>query len=170
VAESSRAELLSGDELAAWHGMLSVHAAVTRELDRRLTEEHHLSVTEFDVLITLFNGEAAGTRMTDLARSIMFSPAGLSHLVTRMERDRLVVRRVDPADRRSIRVRLTAAGQALLDRARRTHNDVIREGFTGPLGPEHLRQLASAWAAIPAESTISATHDPGTIPAAPDRG
>ena len=142
---------MAGDELAAWHGMLAVHAAVTRELDRRLTAEHGLSVAEFDVLITLFNGDIGGTRMTDLARSIMFSPAGLSHLVTRMERDRLVARRVDPADRRSIRVRLTPAGRALLARARRTHDEVIREGFTRPLGRANLRRLAEAWAAIPAE-------------------
>jgi len=137
---------MAGDELAAWHGLLSVHAAVTRELDRRLAAEHGLSLAEFDVLITLFNGDRDGTRMTELARSIMFSPAGLSHLVTRMERDRLVVRRVDPADRRSIR-----AGRALLAQARNTHNEVIREGFSRPLGREHLRRLAEAWAAVPLE-------------------
>jgi DNA-binding MarR family transcriptional regulator len=142
---------MAGDELAAWHGLLSVHAAVTRELDRRLAAEHGLSLAEFDVLITLFNGNRDGTRMTELARSIMFSPAGLSHLVTRMERDRLVVRRVDPADRRSIRVRLTPAGRALLAQARRTHNAVIRDGFSRPLGREHLRRLAEAWAAVPPE-------------------
>ena len=142
---------MAGDELAAWHGLLSVHAAVTRELDRRLAAEHGLSLAEFDVLITLFNGDRDGTRMTELARTIMFSPAGLSHLVTRMERDRLVVRRVDPADRRSIRVRLTPAGRALLAQARNTHNEVIREGFSRPLGREHLRRLAEAWAAVPLE-------------------
>jgi DNA-binding MarR family transcriptional regulator len=142
---------MAGDELAAWHGLLSVHAALTRELDRRLATEHELSLAEFDVLITLFNGDREGTRMTELARSIMFSPAGLSHLVTRMERDRLVVRRVDPADRRSIRVRLTPAGRALLAKARRTHNEVIRDSFTRPLGDENLRRLATAWAAVPLE-------------------
>jgi DNA-binding MarR family transcriptional regulator len=142
---------MAGDELAAWHGLLSTHARVTRELDRRLAAEHGVSVAEFDVLITLFNGDRAGTRMTDLARSVMFSPAGLSHLVTRMERDRLVARRVDPADRRSIRVRLTPAGRALLAQARRTHNDVIRAEFTAPLGADNLRRLATAWAALPAD-------------------
>jgi DNA-binding MarR family transcriptional regulator len=152
VADSSSDDFLVGDELAAWHGLLSVHAAVTRELDRRLATEHELSLAEFDVLITLFNGPREGTRMTDLARSIMFSPAGLSHLVTRMERDRLVVRRVDPADRRSIRVRLTPAGRGLLARARRTHNEVVRDRFSGPLGREHLRRLAAAWAAVPADA------------------
>ncbi len=144
----SASRLLRGDELAAWHGLLSVHAAVTRELDRRLSEEHGLSVAEFDVLITLFNAGDDGTRMTDLARTIMFSPAGLSHLVTRMERDRLVVRQVDASDRRSIRVTLTRAGRDLLASARRTHNDVIRIRFTRPLGRDRLHALAQAWSAL----------------------
>jgi DNA-binding MarR family transcriptional regulator len=98
----------------------------------------------------LYNSGPDGARMTDLARSIMFSPAGLSHLVTRMERDRLVARRTDDADRRSIKVTLTPEGRSVLARARRTHNDVVRDAFSKPLGRDRLRQLAAAWSALQA--------------------
>ena len=145
---SSGQRELTGAELAAWHGMLAAHAALIRELDGRLRAAHDLGVSEFDVLITLFNGAGRGVRMTDLAKAIMLSPAGLTHMVTRLERDRLVERAVDPADRRSFLVRLTPGGRERLDAARVTHNAVIRDRFTARLTRSQLDQLSSAWDAV----------------------
>jgi DNA-binding MarR family transcriptional regulator len=148
MSPTSRPASLTPAELAAWHGMLGVHAEVLRTLDRRMRAEHGLAVTEFDVLITLFNADGARLRMMELAAAIMLSPAGLTHLVTRLERDALVTRRVDPADRRSVFVSLTTTGQATLDAARVTHDAVIRERFTDRLSRDQLQQLAQAWAAV----------------------
>src|SRR5215469_13522289 len=145
---SSQQQELTGIELAAWHGMLATHAALIRELDGQLRAAHGLGVSEFDVLITLFNGAERGVRMTDLAKAIMLSPAGLTHMVTRLERDRLVERAVDPADRRSFLVRLTPDGRARLHAARETHNAVVRAQFTAKLTGGQLQQLASAWEAL----------------------
>ena len=145
---SSQRQELAGTELAAWHGLLAAHATLIRELDGHLRAAHGLGVSEFDVLITLFNGAERGVRMTDLAKAIMLSPAGLTHMVTRLERDRLVERAVDPADRRSFLVRLTPGGRDRLDAARVTHNAVIRNRFTARLTDPQLHQLSSAWDAI----------------------
>ena len=145
---SSQRQELAGTELAAWHGLLAAHATLIRELDGQLRAAHGLGVSEFDVLITLFNGAERGVRMTDLAKAIMLSPAGLTHMVTRLERDRLVERAVDPADRRSFLVRLTPGGRDRLDAARVTHNAVIRNRFTARLTDPQLHQLSSAWDAI----------------------
>jgi len=145
---SSQRQELAGTELAAWHGLLAAHATLIRELDGQLRAAHGLGVSEFDVLITLFNGAERGVRMTDLAKAIMLSPAGLTHMVTRLERDRLAERAVDPADRRSFLVRLTPAGRERLDAARVTHNAVIRDRFTARLTGAQLHQLTSVWDAI----------------------
>jgi DNA-binding MarR family transcriptional regulator len=145
---SSEKLQLTGIELAAWHGMLAAHATLIRELDGQLRAAHGLGVSEFDVLITLFNGAERGVRMTDLAKAIMLSPAGLTHMVTRLERDRLAERAVDPADRRSFLVRLTPGGRERLDAARVTHNAVIRDRFTARLTGPQLHQLSGTWDAI----------------------
>jgi DNA-binding MarR family transcriptional regulator len=145
---SSQRQELAGTELAAWHGLLAAHATLIRELDGQLRAAHGLGVSEFDVLITLFNGAERGVRMTDLAKAIMLSPAGLTHMVTRLERDRLVERAVDPADRRSFLVRLTPGGRDRLAAARVTHNAVIRDRFTARLTRPQLHELSSAWDAI----------------------
>jgi len=66
-------------------------------------------------------------------------------MVTRLERDRLVERAVDPADRRSFLVRLTPDGRARLHAARETHNAVVRAQFTARLNEDQLQELAGVW-------------------------
>jgi len=55
---------------------------------------------------------------------------------------------VDPADRRSLLVRLTPDGRERLDAARATHNAVIRARFTARLTGAQLHQLAGVWDAL----------------------
>jgi len=55
---------------------------------------------------------------------------------------------VDPADRRSLLVRLTPDGRERLDAARVTHNAVIRARFTARLTGAQLHQLAGVWDAL----------------------
>ena len=132
-----------------WGGLLRVHAQVVGELDRRLRAEHGLSVSEFDVLITLFNAPDRRLRMTDLAGAVMLSPAGLTHLVNRLALADLVARNVDGNDRRSFLVSLTPTGLERLDDARAAHNDVIRRLFLSRLSADQLRRLRETWAAVP---------------------
>jgi DNA-binding MarR family transcriptional regulator len=154
MARSSTAgggQFLREDEQAAGGGVLAVHASVVRELDHRLRVEHQLSVSEFDVLITLFNAPGRRRRMSDLAGAVMLSAAGVTHLVNRLALVGLVERNVAPSDRRSFLVSLTDKGLERLDAARATHNRVIRERFLGRLSADQRRRLADIWAAVDAE-------------------
>jgi DNA-binding MarR family transcriptional regulator len=134
------------DELAAWHGMLTLYSRVMRDLDRDLLASHQISVREFDVLITLANTPHHRLRMSDLAQRVMLTPSGLTRLVERLERARLVERQTDPSDARSFRAVLTDLGVQRLDQARATHNAVIRSRFTDRLDVEELRELGAIWA------------------------
>jgi DNA-binding MarR family transcriptional regulator len=125
-ARGKRHEFLDADEYGAWNGLLTVAQSVLRELDQALRADNGLSVTEFDVLITLFNAPRRRLGMAELAARVMLSPSGLTHLVTRMERDGLVSREVDASDRRKFHSVLTPAGGERLRSARRTHNAVLR--------------------------------------------
>lgn len=136
------------DELAAWHGMLTLYSHIMRDSDRDLLAAHRISVREFDVLITLFNAPDRRLRMTELARRVMLSPSGLTRLVERLERAHLVERQNDPADARSFRAVLTEPGLQRLDEARTTHNAVIRAHFTDRLSVEELRELGAIWRKI----------------------
>ena len=67
----------------------------------------------------------------------------MTRLVAAMVRDGLVERSEDPADRRVVRVRATAAGRALL-LAGRDRRVVALEEMLGPLTPKERRRLDQA--------------------------
>src|SRR5690349_13732016 len=85
-------------ELAAWHGMLRTYAQAIRSLDEELSRAHAISVSEFDVLITLDNAPGRELRMTDLAEAVLLSPSGLTRLVGRLEQAGLLERRRSDED------------------------------------------------------------------------
>ena len=138
-------EFLADEEWEAWNAVLLLSRQVLGELDARLREEHRLGVTEFDVLITLFNADDVRLRMSDLADQVMLSPAGTTHLVTRLERDGLVRRVADPADGRKWFTVLTGAGETALREARGTHNEVVRRLFVEATTETDRRTLRRVW-------------------------
>lgn len=68
------------------------------------------SLATWQVLMTLARGEGGAQR--GIAAAIGIEAATLTHHLNRMERDGLVVRRRDPANRRTHQVELTDAGAA----------------------------------------------------------
>ena len=134
-------EFLEPEEYGAWNALLTLTQTTLRELDEALREQAGLSVSEFDVLITLFNAPDRRLGMTALARQAMLSPSGLTHLVTRMERDGLLTREVDADDRRKFYTTLTDAGEAKLATARRTHNETLRRTMLPHLSARDRRAL-----------------------------
>jgi len=139
-------------ELSAWHGMLTLHSAIMRDLDRDLMASHGISIREFDVLITLFNAPERRLRMSELDDSVLLSPSGVSRLVDRLGRERLVERRSYEGDARSIQAILTDLGDKRLDEARTTHNAVIRAHFTDHLTSDELVELGALWQRVLSDS------------------
>jgi DNA-binding MarR family transcriptional regulator len=145
-------EYLRPDEFEAWQGLLVAATRVLRALDDGLRSQHGISVAEFDVLITLANAPRRRLRMSDLARLVALSPAGLTHLVTRLERERLVAREVDASDRRGFHTVLTDAGEERLDAARPLHNRTIRELLLDRMSVHDRRQLGALWKRVEARA------------------
>ena len=141
-ARGAKHEFLEPEEYEAWNGLLSVTQVVLRGLDLALRRDCALSVSEFDVLITLWNAPDRTLGMTSLATCVLLSPSGLTHLVTRMERDGLLRREVDPDDGRKFFALLTDAGEERLRLARATHNEVLRTVLLPHLRPGDRRTLA----------------------------
>ena len=138
-------EFMEPEEWASWTALLGLHRMVLQDLDAELRREHGLAVTEFEVLITLFNAPRKQLGMSALAREAMLSPAGTTHLVTRLERDGLVRRAADPADGRKWFTTLTDKGDRTLRAARATHNTVLRRTFLAATSPADRQALQQAW-------------------------
>src|SRR5512142_1685610 len=72
------------EEFAAWRGMLRVHSAVFRELDRQLLAEHGLGVDSYGVMITLVTAPAHRLPIGELGARHNLSPSGISRSVDRL--------------------------------------------------------------------------------------
>jgi len=131
--------------LASWTALLMLHRMVLQDLDAALRREHGLAVTEFDVLVALSGAPGKQLGMSALARQAMLSPAGTTHLVTRLERDGLVRRSVDQADRRKWFTVLTEQGGRTLQAARHTHGRVLQRSFLAATSPTDRRTLQRLW-------------------------
>jgi len=83
--------------------------------------ERHLSAPQVHTLLAL--GHEGALPMGDLARRAGVTEKTATGLVDRLERDGLVQRARDAADRRVVHVNLTAAGAAL---ARRMDGEILR--------------------------------------------
>ena len=136
---------LDKEELAAWRGMLRVHAALTRALDAELTERHGLPLTSYEVLLFLADARDGRMRMSELADSVLLSRSGLTRLVDRLERDGLLEREQCEEDARGYFAAITDSGRAVFDEARRTHLAGVRERFIDRLSGDDLRTIGELW-------------------------
>ena len=83
--------------------------------------------------------------MAELADGVLLSRSGMTRLVDRLERDGLLVRDPCSDDGRGTYAVLTDKGESLLDNARRTHLDGVRERFLQHFEPDELLALAGLW-------------------------
>jgi DNA-binding MarR family transcriptional regulator len=94
-------------------------------LDRgmeRLFAEHGLTRTAWDVLASLRRtGSPYQVRPSDLAGALMRTSGAITHTLRRLEHGGLIERTSNPADLRTLYVRLTPAGRDLVDRVAPLH-------------------------------------------------
>ncbi|MCP9491348.1 MAG: MarR family transcriptional regulator [Solirubrobacteraceae bacterium MAG38_C4-C5] len=136
---------LDAGELAAWRGLLRVHAAIVHALDAELEAAHGLPLSHYEVLMSLGEAPDGRMRMCDLAERVLLSRSGLTRLADRLERDGLICRARCSIDARGSFACLTDAGQDTLEQARQTHLEGVRRHFLEPLGQRELECLYAAW-------------------------
>jgi DNA-binding MarR family transcriptional regulator len=105
-----------GGQLAVsvWVRLLKAHGLLLRELRRRVPAQ--LTLPQFDVLAQLHR-RPAGMTPGELTRELLVTAGNVTGIVARLEALDLVERRPVPEDRRAVRLRLTARGRRLMDRA-----------------------------------------------------
>jgi DNA-binding MarR family transcriptional regulator len=134
--------------LAVWRAFLQAHSAVTQVLERELVVERQLPLTWYEVLDELSERKDHQLSMQELARSVLLSKSGVTRLVDRMERARLVERQVSATDHRVVYARLTPAGRATLRRASPVHLRGVEDHFMAQLSEREVAALRSAFCKI----------------------
>jgi DNA-binding MarR family transcriptional regulator len=136
------AQLPSEAGQRAWRGLLRAHACLSKRLDAALEQTHALPLSSYEVLDRLAESSGGRMRMCDLAEQAQLSRSGLTRLVDRLERERLLERCSCEQDARGSFACLTATGRERLQEARVTHLAVVREQFFSRFSDAELATLA----------------------------
>lgn len=132
-------------ELAAWRGLLEVHAAVTRELDAQMHAEHGLSLSAYEVLMFLADAPDRRLRMAEISNRALLSRSGSTRLVDRLVDLGYATRCAAESDGRGLFAELTDSGAAVLESARKMHRQGVREQFLDRLTLTDQLALADIW-------------------------
>ena len=143
--EPSEPDPFTPEEFAAWRGMLRVHSAVFRELDRQLLADHGFGIDSYGVMITLVGAPARRVPIGELGLRRNLSPSGISRSVDRLTKLGLVERANNPDDGRSLLVGLTANGLQRLREAQVSHHRIVREMLLSHFDRRDLKRLGELW-------------------------
>ena len=116
--------------LRLWLRMLTTTNLVQAELRKRLRAEFDTTLPRFDMMAQL-ERHPEGLKMNELSRRLMVTGGNVTGLTDQLEKEGFVVRDLDPNDRRSFTVRLTAHGRESFDRMARAHEQWVVELFGG---------------------------------------
>jgi DNA-binding MarR family transcriptional regulator len=130
-------------ELQAWVGFVRAHAAVIRQLDRELVQEHGLTINDYEVLVHLSRAEERMLRRVDLANRVLLTPSGITRLLDGLERSGLVTKASCKTDARVVYAKLTDRGAKRLRAASESHIAGVRRVFGEHFSESELATLAT---------------------------
>jgi DNA-binding MarR family transcriptional regulator len=125
--------------LKVWLRLLSCSTQIETVIRKRLRQEAGITLARFDFLAQLHR-HPEGLRMSVLSRYLMVTGGNVTGLADELEKEELVERITDSADRRSSRVALTKKGRRFFERIAATHEAWIVSLF-GTMDPADMRRL-----------------------------
>jgi DNA-binding MarR family transcriptional regulator len=163
AAEADKAGPFSATELAAWRGMLEIHATVTGALDTQMRAEHGLSLSAYEVLMFLADAPDRHLRMSEIADRVLLSRSGCTRLVDRLVKLGFVTRCASEDDGRGAYAELTAAGLEKFRVAQRTHREGVHHHFLDHLNPTDAVVLGDIWTRLAASRRTGHTPAPSRV-------
>jgi len=134
-APPDRESVLASDsklELKVWLRLLTCTTLIERQVRQRLRERFETTLARFDLLSQL-DRAPKGLTMGELSSRLMVSNGNVTGLTDALVQEGLVSRSTEPADRRSLRITLTAAGKRFFDSMTPVHEqwvDTLMAGMT----------------------------------------
>jgi DNA-binding MarR family transcriptional regulator len=116
--------------LRIWLRLLTCTQLIERRVRSRLREEFRTTLPRFDLMAQL-DRYREGLKMNELSRMLMVTGGNVTAIVDQLEKEALVERLAEPADRRAFRIRLTRAGEKTFTEMARAHEQWVVELLAG---------------------------------------
>jgi DNA-binding MarR family transcriptional regulator len=122
--------------LRIWLRLLTCTQLIERRVRSGLREEFGTTLPRFDLMAQL-ERHPEGLKMNELSRLLMVTGGNVTAIVDQLEKEGLVERFDEPADRRAFRIHLTRAGEKGFAEMARAHEQWVVELLSGLSRREH---------------------------------
>ena len=110
--------------LRIWLRLLTCTQLIERRVRSGLREEFGTTLPRFDLMAQL-ERHPEGLKMNELSRRLMVTGGNVTTIVDQLEKEGLVERLDEPADRRAFRIRLTRPGDKTFAEMARAHEQWV---------------------------------------------
>src|SRR2546422_4590009 len=113
LARTDRETIARSDDhraLRIWLRLLPCPHLIEKQVRARLRSHFATTLPRFDLMAQL-ERHREGLKMNELSRLLMVTGGNITAIVDQLEKEGLVERLDEPADRRAFRIRLTRAGE-----------------------------------------------------------
>ena len=152
---------LDGDERSTWLALAAVMIKLPAALDAQLQRDSGLSFFEYMVLAMLSERPQRTMRMSELAGLTNASLSRLSHVASRLEKQKYLRREPCAEDRRATNAVLTETGMAKVVASAPGHVAAVRELVFDALTMAQRAQLRSIGTRILAKVDSAEACGPG---------
>jgi len=149
--------MLNAHEREVWLRFVRAASAVLADLDHQLKRDAGVAHSHFLILSRISMEADNEIAVAKLSEALRYSPSRLSHAFTRLERDRWIERRPDPADGRAQLVRLTDEAIERIEWLAPRHVVEVRARVFDHLTPDQVDQLGAISDALLAGSEDAAS-------------
>ncbi|HUQ24512.1 MAG TPA: MarR family transcriptional regulator [Burkholderiales bacterium] len=116
--------------LRIWLRLLTCTQLIEKRVRVGLREQFATTLPRFDLMAQL-ERHPEGLKMNELSRLLMVTGGNITAIVDQVEKEGLVERLDEPADRRAFRIRLTPAGRKTFAEMARAHEEWVVDMLSG---------------------------------------
>lgn len=134
----------SNEDWETWKSYLFTASRILAGAETQLQAEANISLSDFDVLVTLHSAPDHSLSMSCLKETVLVTTSGLSRSVSRLHSRGWLLKESAPHDKRQITVTLTPEGKHALLEIQPIHYSYVRERFFEALSAKDQRALGLA--------------------------
>jgi DNA-binding MarR family transcriptional regulator len=116
--------------LRLWLRLMSCTVRIENQVRTRLRQSFETTLPRFDLMAQL-ERSPSGLRMNEISKRLMVSGGNVTGITDQLEKEGLVIRTLDPTDRRVVTVKLTDAGLKKFRQIANHHEEWIVQTFDG---------------------------------------
>ncbi|WP_099333054.1 MarR family winged helix-turn-helix transcriptional regulator [Actinomyces minihominis] len=129
----------------AWRVFFEASTRLQGSLETQLKTGANMSLSDYNILLMLYESEGRQMRMGELAERLGFIPSRLTYLVGGLIKAGWVNKKPSGTDRRGYVAALTDAGVEATEHASRIHQATVRQLLLDDLTDAHIDQIVDAF-------------------------